>query len=104
MMAKQLFLAAVLIASSSISSAANDWYPTECHSLHVCAPVVNIAWVRPEGAGGPLRIVSSMHGAAVVPSNLKALRSEDDRVHVCMQYDPFGTLAVTCLLVPVQLF
>ena len=104
MMAKRLSMAAALIASASISAAANDWYPPECHSLHVCAPVVNIAWVRPEHAGGPLLVVSSMHGAAVVPSNLKARRSDDDRVHVCMQYDPFGTLELTCLLVPTRLF
>ena len=104
MMAKRLSLAAVLIASASISAVANDWYPRECQSLHVCAPVDKIAWVRGEDAGGPLLIVSSMHGAAVVPSNLKALRSEDGRVHACMQFDPFGTLEVTCLLMPARLW
>jgi hypothetical protein len=104
MMAKKLCLAAVLIATASIPAVANDWYPPECNRLHACAPVDKIAWVRGEGAGSPLLVVSSMHGAAVVPSNLKALRSEDDRVHVCMQYDPFGTLEVTCLLVPTRLF
>jgi hypothetical protein len=105
MMAKQMLTAAVLsIAGAAMPAAANDWYPPACQSFQVCAPVFNMAWINPDRTDGPLVIVSSLHGNAVVPINFKAQKSQDERVHVCLQYDPFGTLEVTCLLVPARLF
>jgi hypothetical protein len=77
-----------------------SWYPQECIAIDHCAPVENVAWVAPIGGGAPQLAISSMRNSAVVTRTFPVLVSRDGRIHVCMRYDPFGTLEVTCLLVP----
>ncbi len=43
---------------------------------------------------------TSLHGTATMQPGFIVGESRDHRMHVCMQFDAFGTLEVTCLLVP----
>ena len=47
-------------------------------------------------------MVTSVHGTAAVERIFPVRQSRDRRMHVCMRFDPFGGLEVTCLLVPAQ--
>jgi hypothetical protein len=46
----------------------------------------------------------SRYGDAIVTKTIPVLVSGDSRTHVCMRYDPFGSLEVTCLMVPSRIF
>ena len=104
MKSKKIIGAAILSIAATNAVAANDWYPASCHSIQLCAPVLSMSWVEQEHAGAATLLVSSMYGKAVVANDVHPFKSQDERVHVCLQYDPFGTLQVTCLLVPARLF
>ena len=91
-----LFFATVGPAVADLPS----WYPKDCIAIDHCAPVENVAWVVPIAGGARQLMISSMRNDAVVTRPFPVLESGDGRIHVCMRYDPFGTLEVTCLLVP----
>jgi hypothetical protein len=78
----------------------HSWYPRECCSDNDCAPVENAVYLVPAGAAVEQLIVRSKHGTAVVPASLPIRTSNDDRMHVCMRFDPFGEMEVICLFVP----
>ena len=95
-------LSAVAVISSLL--ARPDWYPPQCATFDQCSTVDNVTWVPAEAGSSPQLLISSVHGKAVVRNKFVVLQSEDERIHVCMRYDPFGSLEVTCLLVPSRLF
>jgi hypothetical protein len=92
------------VAMISSLSATPDWYPPQCVTIDQCATVDNVKWVPAVAGGSPQLLISSVHGNAVVRNKFAVLQSEDERIHVCMRYDPFGALEVTCLLLPSRLF
>jgi hypothetical protein len=85
-------------------SETHSWYPRECIAIDYCAVVESIAWVIPDGSNEPRPMLSSIHGRAIVPQSISVGKSSDERIHVCLRYDPFGSLEVTCLLVPARIF
>jgi len=102
-MRKRIPLATALACATvgpAFPAASPAWYPEECIAIDYCAAVENVAWVIPIGGGAPQLIISSMRGNAVVARTFPIRESGDGRIHVCMRYDPFGSLEVTCLLVP----
>jgi hypothetical protein len=79
------------------------WYPEQCATVHYCAPVQS-APVIPADSGAPQLLVSSDRGQVIVPKDFPIRLSDDERLPVCLTYDPFGNLEVTCLLVPARIF
>jgi hypothetical protein len=104
----RLTLSATLVslatAGPTLSRDTRSWYPRECIAIDYCSVVESVAWVVPDGANTPRPMVSSVHGRAIVPPSISLGESGDGRLHVCLRYDPFGSLEVTCLLVPSRLF
>jgi hypothetical protein len=49
-------------------------------------------------------MIASRYGQAAVHTNFPVHESKDGLTHVCMRYDPFGALEVTCLMVPMRRF
>lgn len=94
----------VAAVGPAIAADRHSWYPHECRAIDYCAVVESIAWVVPQGANTPQPMVSSVHGRAIVPQSISLGHSGDGRIHVCLRYDPFGSLEVTCLLVPSRIF
>jgi hypothetical protein len=81
-------------------ASANTWYPSDCISIDYCGPVESAAWVS-SGGGAPSQLtISSKQRTGVVQRAFTTGKSEDGRMHVCLRYDPFGVLEVTCLLLP----
>ena len=78
------------------------WYPTECIAIDFCAPVDD-AWAIAIRGSAPQLVISSMRREAIVTGAFAVGESRDGRVHVWMRYDPFGSLEVTCLLVPARM-
>lgn len=76
------------------------WYPTDCAGSDYCAPVDHAFWAAPNDSRGAELMITSLHGTATVQRSFAVKDSRDDRMHVCMRFDPFGSLEVTCLLVP----
>jgi hypothetical protein len=97
-------LVALATAGPALSGDTYPWYPRECIAIDYCSVVESVAWVVPDGANTPRPMVSSAHGRAIVPKSISLGESGDGRMHVCLRYDPFGSLEVTCLLVPSRLF
>jgi hypothetical protein len=106
-MLKLTLIGGVLVAGLggfAAQAGANTWYPSDCLSVDYCGPIENVSWVSP-GGGTPSQLtVSSNHRTAVLQRALTTGKSEDGRMHVCMRYDPFGSLEVTCLLLPEPAF
>jgi hypothetical protein len=102
-------LLAVALALGITEPALSDtrlrsFYPNECVAIDQCAPVDGVTWLVQPDVSTTQRFVSSVHGRAFVPRNFPVRESKDERVHVCLRYDPFGSLEVTCLLVPARIF
>lgn len=95
-------LSAVAVISSL--STTPDWYPLQCVAIDRCATVDGVKWVPAVAGSSPQLLITSIHGIAVVRNRFAIMQSEDERIHVCMRYDPFGDLEVTCLLLPSPLF
>ena len=93
-----------MAAGPATPAETHSWYPRECRAIDYCAVVESIAWVIPDGANTPRPMLSSKHGRAIVPQSISVGQSGDERIHVCLRYDPFGSLEVTCLLVPPRVF
>ena len=96
--------AAILALVLTTGAAAGSWYPKDCIAIDHCAPLDNVIWSVPPPGAAPQLIVTSTNRTAVVQRTFAVLESKDGRAHVCMRYDPFGDLEVTCLLVPVRSF
>lgn len=75
-------------------------YPQTCAWIDYCGPISGAEWSTGFG-GAPQLFIKSAFGSALIQRDLKIERSRDSRSHVCMRYDPFGDLEVTCLMVPV---
>ena len=107
-MSGRLGLYALLLSLATVgpalSSEAPPWYPRECVAIDYCAVVESVIWVVSDRAKTPRPMVSSAYGKAMVPQDISLGESGDERIHVCLRYDPFGSLEVTCLLVPAHLF
>jgi hypothetical protein len=94
-----ILLAAVATLGPAPPSVANDWYPTSCGTLDLCAEVVGVGWERPEDGASAL-VLSTALGPAAVREPFRVLDAGDGHLHLCMRYDAFGDLEVTCMLVP----
>jgi hypothetical protein len=106
-MSKHVLVAAALTLGTAEPVSAGDqppWYPKECKAIQQCAPVDSLTWADTDGGGTTQLSVSSVHGKAVVPRGFPVQDSKDQRAHVCLLYDPFGSLEVTCLLFPRRIF
>jgi hypothetical protein len=93
-------LVCVAVTLWPLQVTAHGWYPRECCHDHDCAPVENLTWLLPTNGGTAQLIVTSNRGKAVVPQGFPERESKDGRMHVCMQYDPFGDMRLICLFVP----
>jgi hypothetical protein len=80
-----------------------DWYPRQCGTIDYCAAVGNVTWMPATEGNPPRMLIASVHGSAIVRNGFTVMVSADARIHVCMRFDPFGDLEVTCLLVPPQM-
>lgn len=89
--------ATTLPAGSASQADANSLYPRECGPAYDCAPIEEFAREVPAGGGVPQLVVISKTGKAVVPQSFPVRKSKDGRPHVCMRYDPFGSMEVICL-------
>lgn len=76
------------------------WYPGDCTWIDYCAPVDYVFWRPSRDGREPQLMMTSLHGTATVQRIFPVQESRDRKVHVCMRFDPFGDLEVTCLLVP----
>jgi len=78
---------------------ARPWYPPQC-KIDFCGPVQN-AEITATRTGAGTKFAISANGRTAIVQHLFSLqRSKDEQFHVCMRYDPFGDLEVTCLMVP----
>ncbi|MCC6947402.1 MAG: hypothetical protein IT539_06480 [Bradyrhizobiaceae bacterium] len=106
-MLKLTLVGGVLMAGVGVLAAqpsAHTWYPPDCLSVDYCGPIENAVWVSPGRGSPPQLAISSNYRTAVVQRAFTTGKSEDGRMHVCMRYDPFGALEVTCLLLPEPAF
>lgn len=99
-----LAAAAVLVSTSMSQAEMPAGYPPACATVDYCAPVSDVAWIAPVSGNAPQLMVVSSFGKALIHRNFEVAESKDGRMHVCMRYDPFGDLEVTCLLVPARGF
>ena len=90
-------------AVGAISAEARSWYPAQCATVDYCAPVQSALIISIDN-GAPQLLVASDRGRVIVPKDFPIQLSDDERLHVCLRYDPFGSLEVTCLFVPVHAF
>jgi hypothetical protein len=91
---------ATVVHFSSAPAKAHDWYPIECCNSKDCAPVENVTWFVPAGAGMRQLVVTSKHGTATIPANFPVRESKDGRMHVCIRQNEFGHWDVMCLFMP----
>jgi hypothetical protein len=59
-----------------------------------------VPWTVPDNGGAARLTVSAAGATAMVRRTFVTLGAPDGAMHVCMRYDPFGDLEVTCLMVP----
>lgn len=99
-----LAAAAILGATATSQAEIPAGYPQSCAVVDHCAPVSEVAWIVPVTGSAPKMMLISSFGKASVRRHFEIAESRDGRFHVCMRYDPFGDLEVTCLLVPARGF
>jgi hypothetical protein len=104
MMKSIALLVTTVAVLSPVPASADSWYPQNCNFLDFCAAVESIAWAAPVTGVAPRLMIASRYGQAAVHRNFSVHESKDGRTHVCMRYDPFGDLEVTCLVVPIRGF
>jgi hypothetical protein len=88
------------IAPTLISTSMPAWYPAKCAGIDYCAAVEHVIWAAPRDGRAAQLMFTSLHGTATAQAGFTTRDSRDHRMHVCMQFSPFGDLEVTCLLVP----
>jgi hypothetical protein len=86
-----------VVAAPACGGEIPAWYPAACATTDQCGVVENIALT---GEGAPHIVIGSRYGQANVTRSFQMLDAPDGRTHVCVRYDPFGELEVTCLMVP----
>jgi hypothetical protein len=101
-MTRLSILTTAFIGAAAAAAAANAWYSPACATTHFCAPVEGVAWQVPERGGAGHLVVRSAYGDGVLRHAFEVEEARDGALHVCLQYDPFGDLEVTCLMVPHQ--
>jgi len=79
---------------------AHSWYPPECCHDVDCEPVELVARLVPRGGGPAQLLVTSKHGPVIIPASFPVRDSKDGHMHICMSYDPFGSIEVLCVFVP----
>jgi hypothetical protein len=91
---------------------AHDWYPADCCSGRDCAPVTKIEQIptaKPAGAGAifgsatslPSQLViTTEHGAVLVPENFPRRESHDGQWHACIRGTMFSPPVLICLFEP----
>jgi hypothetical protein len=89
-----------IAAAWSASESWPSWYPQECRHYSDCLPVETMTGLFLADEARLQLVVTSKRGTAVVPAGLPVQQSRDSRMHVCMQYDAFGAMEATCLLLP----
>ena len=78
-----------------VGAKAHDWYDPECCSGMDCAPVEKVEVMptaaiasmlsAPAQASVPsIMVVTTRHGTATVPPNMKMRPSQDGRMHACI--------------------
>jgi hypothetical protein len=90
---------ALSILTLDAASSGPSWSPKEC-VVDYCAAVEHVFWVSPFEGRPPQVSITSLHGTATIQREFVVRASQDRQMHVCMRFDPFGDLEVTCLLVP----
>lgn len=94
LLALAMFSGAMIVKTTA--SKAHDFYPIECCSGIDCAPVEKVEIVAnsaiasmlvpPANASVPsTMVVTTKHGTAAVPQNIKHRESKDGRVHACIR-------------------
>ena len=101
---KIISVMAILAVVSAVPASADFWYPKDCIAIDYCAPLENVTWSVTAAGAAPQLMIASADRTAVVQRNFAILEFKDGRSHVCMRYDLFGDLEVTCLLVPFRSF
>jgi hypothetical protein len=95
------FLKAALLACALPTAAgAEDWYPASCLGLDRCARVEAVSWTAPVAGGTAQLVVAAAGTTATVRRTFPTFEVPNDAMHVCMRYDPFGDLEVSCLMLP----
>lgn len=96
----RIVLPVIVLQILPISTAkTNSWYPQDCGRVDHCA-VADEVFLKVKGEAPSELMIFSKHRIAVVQRRFFVGQSKDQDLHVCMRYDPFGDLEVTCLLVP----
>ena len=95
------FIAGLILATITAATQveAGPWYPPQC-KIDYCGPVQNAELTATRDGAATKLIISANGKAAIVQHLFNLQRSKDEQFHVCMRYDPFGDLEVTCLMVP----
>jgi hypothetical protein len=95
-----LSILATVVHLSSSPAVAHDWYPIECCNVRDCAPIENVSWSVPTGAGMRQLVVTSKHGTVTIPNDFPVRQSKDGQMHVCMRQNEFGGWDAMCLFLP----
>lgn len=97
-----LLVATTMVLLSPISASADTWYPQKCDIFDYCAAIDSVVWAPAFNGASPRLMISSRYGQAAVHAQFPVHESNDGLTHVCMRYDPFGQMEVTCLMVPIR--
>ena len=90
----------VVVSQFAISSAhPEEWYPKQCLVESNCAEVESTTYAPPAISGEDLLMVTTRHGAALVPADFLRRRSMDGKMHACMRPDEEG-MRLVCLFAP----
>jgi hypothetical protein len=100
-------LAALVLWVALVKAMAHSWYPYECCHDMDCAPVDEVAYTAGatytdngiKKADGPLMIVTTKVGTAIVPRDLPRRQSQDGRMHACIRNSAQGSY-VMCIFLP----
>ena len=89
-----------VVTQFAISSAhPEEWYPKQCLVESNCAEVESTTYAPPAISGEDLLMVTTRHGAALVPADFLRRRSMDGKMHACMRPDEEG-MRLVCLFAP----
>jgi hypothetical protein len=96
-----VMMALIALAQSEATPLfAHSWYPHECCHDGDCAPADNVVRLAPTIRNASYFRVTSKFGTVDVPASFPTRDSPDGRMHICMNYGPFGSLEILCVFVP----
>lgn len=81
---------------------AHSWYPSECCHALDCGEVTATTTVLLTGETLPSLVVTTQHGTAVVPRNVRWRNSQDGRMHACIYQSEKGP-TLRCIFAPPSL-